>query len=282
MKSILHLLWILALMLFSTSAQAYNCSVSSSGISTAYDPAVTADTVVQSSVTVTCNRVSTESATMNFSLAANNGANFTSGNTNRAILGSQLLDYDVYKTSGCSPSNKWKTPPNGDFSVNLNFSGLLTASTTINYWVCAKAKQTGLAAGTYTDIVTMTLSYGASQTDINTFPVNISTPWQCSISSAPANVAFGPYIAFGSALNASANFGVTCSAFLPYTLAVSPTGGSLYGLSYTLSVSTPSNVGTGVQQTLSINGSMAAGQAGTCATGSCTGASNPHTLTLTY
>jgi hypothetical protein len=36
-----------------------------------------------------------------------------------------------------------------------------------------------------------------------------------------------------------------------------------------------------VAQTFSINGSIAAGQAGTCATGSCSG-SDTRTLTITY
>ena len=283
MKSILCLLLLVPLMVFSTSAQAYSCSVSSSGVSTAYNPTLTTDTVVQSSATVVCNRTGAEPATISFSLSADNGQNYASGSTNSAKLGSQLLDYDVFKTSGCSPSSKWKTPPNGDFTVtNLNFNGLLTVSTTINYWVCIKGRQTGLAAGTYTDLIAMTLSYGASQLDTNTFPVNISSPWQCSISSAPGTVAFGPYLAYGPALNAATSFGVTCSNYLPYTLAVDPPIGSIYGLAYTLSVSTPSNAGTGALQTLSINGAMAGGQAGTCATGSCTGASNPHTLTVTY
>ena len=64
-------------------------------------------------------------------------------------------------------------------------------------------------------------------------------------------------------------------------MSLDATSGTLIGLNYTLALSTPSSVGTGSQQTHSITGNMAAGQAGNCATGTCS-ASQARTLTIPY
>jgi spore coat protein U-like protein len=88
-------------------------------------------------------------------------------------------------------------------------------------------------------------------------------------------------VAFGAVANASTTFGVTCTSTLPYTMALDATSGTVLGLNYTLALSAASGTGNGVLQTYAINGSIAAGQPGTCATGSCA-ASQPRTLTITY
>ena len=73
-------------------------------------------------------------------------------------------------------------------------------------------------------------------------------------------------------------------------MALSATSGVVSGLNYSLGLnaiinsggSSPlASTGTGADQTFYINGNMAAGQAGTCATGTCS-ATNTHTLTITY
>jgi len=89
------------------------------------------------------------------------------------------------------------------------------------------------------------------------------------------------YVAFGATVNASTSFGVTCTNSLPYTMALDATSGTVLGLSYTLALAASSGTGTGTLQTYAINGSIAAGQPGTCAAGSCA-ASQPRTLTITY
>jgi hypothetical protein len=55
---------------------------------------------------------------------------------------------------------------------------------------------------------------------------------------------------------------------------------NLLGLDYTLSIPA-SSVGTGLTQTHTINGSIAAGQAGACATGVCNG-TQTRTLTISW
>jgi hypothetical protein len=61
--------------------------------------------------------------------------------------------------------------------------------------------------------------------------------------------------------------------------------GVVSGLNYTLNIDSqapPVNSrGSGAAQTHSINGSMQAGQAGTCSTGSCS-SSQVHTLIISY
>ena len=59
------------------------------------------------------------------------------------------------------------------------------------------------------------------------------------------------------------------------------TSGTLLGLNYTLSLPVASGTGNGLQQTYTVNGSIAGGQAGTCATANC-GGYQTRTLTVTY
>jgi hypothetical protein len=66
----------------------------------------------------------------------------------------------------------------------------------------------------------------------------------------------------------------------------SPTTGTLIGLDYTLALSPAGGTGGGTgggspESIHTITGTMAAGQAGTCAVGACT-ATQSHTLTITY
>lgn len=276
------LLIVLALLTGNTAEAAYSCSVSSSGIATAYDPLAIADRVTQSTTTVACTRASGDAQQMPFTLAANNGQN-ASGQGNKAILGAQLLAYDLFQNSTCK--TRWRTPGGGFFDRTLDFAGALSAAMTLDYWACIPTGQTGLAAGTYTDLVTMTLTYGPSKAEQvappSTFPVSISTPWQCSISTSPGVLDFGAYLAFGPNLNASTTFGVTCTNSMPYSVAVSPASGVVTGLNYSVAPALTTNTGTGVQQTLTINGTMPGGQAGTCTGASCSG-TNTHQVTLSY
>jgi hypothetical protein len=96
------------------------------------------------------------------------------------------------------------------------------------------------------------------------------------------------YTSFGAAQAPSSSFIVKCTTNLIYTLALDGTGfgGSTtaLGLAYSLALAAPAGggTGTGANQTYTINGTMAAGQAGTCATtAGCTN-TTARTITLTY
>lgn len=289
--NILRLLFATALLIFASGAQALiSCSVSSSGFTAAYSPGSAATNITQTSFTVTCTRgLITDPTTETYSVKVNNGAN-PQGSGNRALFNAtNLIRYDVYTDSGCA--TQWKggaSLPLGGSTMTL--SGLTPSSVTTSYWGCIPAGQTGLATGTYTDTVSMTLTANNSAiVTNNTFPVSIFTPAVCNITTAPGNVNFGNYNALGAAVNASASFGATCTSTLPYTMSLDANNGVVSGLQYSLllsntnsgGTSTLNSSGSGAAQTFFINGSMPAGQAGTCATGSCLG-SDPRTLTVTY
>lgn len=254
---------------------AITCNLSSNGFSSAYVPANAAINITTASFTMTCTRSRTSDATSQaFTVQANNGTN-ASGQQNRAAFGSNRILYDLYTDSSCS--TQWRgTTTIGGTVVFSSGSDLTAKSTTVQYWGCIPAGQ-NVAAGTYSDTVTLNPSTGANAT----FPVSIVTPSSCSISTPPGNITFN-YIAFqGSPSLANTAFSAKCTNLLPYSMALDSYNSVLAGLAYTLSLSTTSNVGNGVAQPYTIDGSMAAGQSGTCTTGSCT-ATEGRTLTITY
>jgi spore coat protein U-like protein len=270
--------WLLACALLAPglASAAYSCSISSGGFSTIYVATSPTTTIVQSSFTITCTRALSDATTMSYSVAADNGAN-AQGTHNRAAFGASRISYDLFKDSACG--TQWRGPQT--ISGTLNFSGSTSASVTVQYWGCITASQTGLPAGTYTDSVTLTATYGnLNSTATGAFGVSITTNPICNLTNAPTDIVF-TYVAFGPVANASTTFGVTCTNTLPYTMALDATSGTVLGLNYTLALSAGSGTGTGSLQSYSINGSIAAGQPGTCAMGSCA-ASQPRTLTITY
>jgi len=267
---------VLALFSPALASAAYNCSISSGGIATAYSPSTPTTTIMQTSFNLTCTRALSDATTMSYTVAANNGSNAT-GTHNRAAFGGSFIRYDLFKDSACG--SQWRGPQT--ITGTLNFSGSTSASIDVAFWGCITAGQTGLAAGTYTDLVTMSLTYGPSSTTATgSFPVSIATPAVCNLTTAPTDIVFS-YTGFGAAANASTTFGVTCTSYLAYTMALDATSGTLLGLGYTLALSASSGTGSGVAQSYSITGTIAAGQSGTCGSGSCS-ASQARTLTITY
>lgn len=255
---------------------AFNCTISSGGVSLAYSPTAAGTTIVSSSFTINCTRALSDSGSVSWSVAVNNGLQ-PNGINNRAAFGGSFIRYDLYKDGACG--TQWKGGQT--ISGGTSFQGGTSVSTTVTFWACLASGQ-NVPAGIYTDSVTMTLSYGPTPqlTVTGTIPIAISTPASCNLTSAPGNIVLN-YMDFGGAVNASTTFGVTCSSFLPYTMALDATSGTLVGIAYTLGLSATSATGTGALQTFTITGSAAAGQSGTCASGSCT-ATAPRLLTITY
>lgn len=128
-------------------------------------------------------------------------------------------------------------------------------------------------------------AFGATAT--SNFDVTINLTSACTIVSAPT-AAF-TYTSFqGTAATFSSSFNVKCTNTLPITsIALDSTSltDAATNLAYTLALSGAPTVGTGINQSVSINGSMASGQAGTCATATCTNAASANktrTITITY
>jgi spore coat protein U-like protein len=121
-------------------------------------------------------------------------------------------------------------------------------------------------------------------TTTNTFNVTATLTSKCEVTTAPADVAFA-YISFqtGAQPSTGGGFAVRCTNTLPYSLSLTATTGTVVGLAYSISVPATNFVGTGANVSHTVSGTMASGQAGTCAVSAtaCTG-SNQHTLTVTY
>ena len=273
-----------ALLLSVNAAQAaITCNISSPGFIDGYDN--TTLNTNQTSYSITCSRGDDQNdpLTTSYSVKVDNGG-FANGNANQASNGgANRIKYDLFTGSTCGQGVLWKsntTIPNAVGTITM--SGTSPKTVTENFWGCIAGGQNP-AAGIYNDSVLMTPTYSAGV--INGTPnartsVKIITPATCTISAITGiTLAYGN--AFGPGATATTNAPATCSNQLPYTIAVSPTSGVSAGIFYTLSLPA-SATGTGAVQNIPITATAPPGQAGTCTTGSCTGAAQPHTLTLTY
>ncbi|HEY5993031.1 MAG TPA: hypothetical protein VIU46_00355, partial [Gallionellaceae bacterium] len=144
-------------------------------------------------------------------------------------------------------------------------------------------------------------SLSAQAATVNSAPFNVTINLTSTCTfTAPTNVVFN-YTSFSATVvNATAStFNVTCTNTLPYTVSLltSPTllapafpvTDSAVGLAYSLAIAAPAGggTGTGLAQAYQVTGTMAAGQAGNCATagGACTNAAatnNTYVVTIVY
>lgn len=274
------------LMAFSPEVMAaISCTApTSTGFSTAYAATGVVPNVSQGTVSFNCTRSVAGDAT-SILLTANNGAH-SSGVLNRTQSGASRVLYEAYKDSACGAL--WTSLVVSDFWV-LNLLNILGAQpVSVSYWGCITAAGQGVSAGTSTDAVTLQVlantALRPALSVTSTFPVSITTPATLAITTAPGNVAFN-YTAFGSVVTASTTFVTLGTLNLPYTMTLDAFSGVISGLNFTLTLDSQASPvsarGTGAAQTHTINGTMPAGQAGTCATGSCA-SSQVHTLTISY
>jgi spore coat protein U-like protein len=260
------------------SFAAITCNVTLTSISTVYSPTVATDNTSTGSYTISCTRLASDANSLAWSLAANNGLQPGGGN-NRVNLAGNRYSYDTY----IDPSHTTKWQGGTRFTGTLNFGASLSASVSGSFDVVVYGSQTVQPAGTYTDTVTATLRNTANNATLDTTPFTVSviTTNSCQLYTPPGDISLS-YTSFQvSAAAANTSFGVRCTTALPYTMALDATSGTIVGLTYTLALSQTSATGNGVIQNYSVNGSIAGGQAGTCATASCSG-SQTRTLTVTY
>lgn len=285
---------VLALLCVAPSAHAVvACSVAVSSVSIFYNPA--GATVSTSALyTISCTRtLASEGPTVNYSLSSDLGANPQGGNR-RATFSGSFYRYDLYKNSNYGPNDQWGTPSPASRAIvgSLTFgAGQLSVSTGgLPYYLQVLGGQAVGPAGDYLDTVIATLTCpdasctGSASTP---FTVTITSIANCAIL-APTNLVFN-YTSFqGAPATPSVNFTVNCTTGVPYTLAldsVGPITDDAVNLTYTLGLSAPSGTGAGVDQTYQVNGSMAGGQSGTCASAFCTNAAatnKTRTITITY
>ena len=283
MKALRFLLILISSFAGCAAHAAVTCNASVTSITKGYDPNAVGDTVATGSYTVSCTRLASDPNTFNWQLGADNGLH-NAGAQNRVQMGANAnrYNYEVYRLPPYVNGNRWQDGGATRFTGTINFGAALIASQSGSFDLRLPGPQAVDPAGTYTDTVTVTVRNGSgtmlSQT---TFNVSIITIASCTLTSPPGNINLS-YTSFQAApAAASANFGVNCTTAMPYTMALDATSGTLVGLNYTLALSQSAATGTGAAQTFSVNGGIAAGQSGTCATGSCSGSAT-RTLTITY
>jgi spore coat protein U-like protein len=282
------ILWLaaLAMLAFSAGAQArFTCNITAAStltLTTAYGSALN---ITAGSITVSCTSNNVASRTATYQISAPYSANAT-GTQRRAAFGANFLNYNLGANLGCSTAwnNTTAQLPTPAYTTPAMTSASAADVHTFYFWFCVPAGLTVPAAGTYTDTTNLTVtglaSAGGFTGGTGALKVNITAPATCSLSTPPGNIVFN-YTSFGAAANASTTFGATCTNLLPYTMALDATTGTLLGLTYTLALSAASATGSGVAQSYTINGTIAAGQSGTCAATTCTG-SQTRTLTISY
>jgi hypothetical protein len=274
------------MLLCAPSAHAVTCSVSNSpGFYSVYDGLAATNNLNQSSFKVTCDRLPSES-NADFNYIA-----YTDGNVNNdAKLGPKKIRYDLFS----SVTTPWYDDKHC-MTGTIRFGNSLSASETKTYYATVPAGQIGLPEGTYLDTVWVNLAYnrtacGNAPSDaMGAFSVQISNVSACQIAIPPTSVDF-TYTAFQPtvATAAPSSFSVRCSTTKQGTMTLDSSDGVVSGLNYSLTLTTITNttpvsttIGNGALQNYYIRGTMAPGQAGTCASTSCV-ASDVRTLIITY
>ncbi|GEM_PF-582280 len=272
------------------------CTINSTGIATAYPMTGGALNITSGNLRVFCINIAFRSVNVSYQIGADNGLN-PLGIQNRATFAGSQLNYDLYTDPSCI--NQWQNTlavnqvPNPPVTFTLGVFG--SNVTNIPYYGCVPPGLIVPAMGTYTDTVTLTGSATVSRGGINfaaaSMPVSITAPATCNFTQAPGNIGFN-YVAFSATdVLASTTMQVTCTNLLPYSIALDTSSDVVSGLNYSLALNTTglggsnplTSTGTGIAQTFFINGSMPAGQAGTCNSSAVPcAATQIRTLTVTY
>jgi spore coat protein U-like protein len=265
---------------------AITCTASVTSVSVNYDPTSPAQSVTTGAYAISCTRQMGDPSTFNWLLEVNDGLHAGGGGNNVQSAGGQQYTYETYRGAPYTGGNRWGNS-NAAITGTLNFGGTTSANVSGPFDIVMDALQAVQPAGIYSDTLTATLREdvkGKPGPALSTpsFAVTVTTTGTCQLVTPPGNVNF-TYTSFqGTAAAASTTYGVRCTTALPYTMTLDATSGTLLGLSYSLAIApSTSSTGTGLTQNYTINGTMPAGQAGTCATGVCNG-SEIRTLTVSW
>lgn len=141
-----------------------------------------------------------------------------------------------------------------------------------------------LALITALELLSLTTLSANAASVASTFTVNATLTSACIFSTAPNNLNVAYTGLQNTAATTTGSFGVTCTNTLPYSLALGTTTGTVAGvnLTYTLALPTATGTGNGAAQNYNVTMNMPANQAGTCASATCAGTAQSHTLTMTY
>jgi spore coat protein U-like protein len=291
----------LAALLCTCALQAHaavSCALSATSVNLNYVNNQFTNANASGTITLNCTRLAGDPNNQAYWVSINFG---TQTGTPRRVFrhgggtaNADRIDVSIYKNG---TTTNWTNTGGGRVNGTLNFAAALTASVVLTYDFRAAALQNGNTAGIYDEVFTasLQLTTAGAVAATTTFVPTISIVAQCFVGQVAAgNAATGAvspstmtlaYTSF-AAVNQTANMGFTvhCTRNTTYTLALTPTAGTLLGLNYTLALTppgTPTITGTGLAQPYTVTGTIASGQAGTCSTGACTATQNA-TLTVTY
>ncbi|MCY7371114.1 MAG: spore coat U domain-containing protein [Polaromonas sp.] len=270
-----------------TSAQAaITCNLSATGVTGNYTAA--ANTRLTGSLTVNCARLASDSgATVTYYISMDQGEPPAGRNMTRQG-GTQLLAYTVFRNSSFTGS--WTTgggrapnnTGNGGLDFTINWNGALNSSATVPYYFEVAAGITR-PAGIYDDVPTFSIftTRGGTLLGAASYVANISIVAECFFNSAIPAVTVNYPSFSATARTGSSSYSLSCTLSTPYTMAVTPTAGTLMGLNYTVAPSAASGTGSAFPQTYSVTATVPADQSGTCAVGACA-ATQAHQITITY
>ena len=286
--------WILGTTGTPPAVAAYSCTVAASSTGLIYQTPTPRD--VNGTATLTCTRAPSDSNSLTYRLKATDGNNASGTSPYRRVrLGStsNYLFYSLRRSSSCNNNTNWRAPGTGTTDVQtgtLSFGSSLVASATLNYCIRVRVGAGGNAASPAAGVYTDTFNVFAQYPNSNAGALSPNAPVimtvgvsnQCVFNTYPGSLVFN-YSAFStSAQTASTSFVLRCSTGLPWNITVSPSSTTLLGLRYQIAPTPSSGSGNGnTGQAVTLTGTMPAGQAGTCATGTCVD-SRAHTVFINY
>ena len=287
-QEILKLLFLGGLLLCGSS-HALTCSVTATSIPISTLYTASANTNVTGSISVTCTKTGADVNRPYIYIGVDQGEPPAGRNMTRQN-GTETLAYTMTRNSATGAT--WTTGT-GRTYTNGTAGGVLyrmstnpaTQTQSFNYYFRGAAGQSSAPAGIYDDLlITVTVRESTNAgvatgtlLQSTTFAAYTSIRDNCYFSTSPAALAMS-YTSFATAASTgNTSFQVSCTINTPYTMslnaapppAVTTYNGTASGLNYSLVLSAGSGTGSSAPQSYGITGTIAAGQAGTCAGASC-------------
>lgn len=275
---------------------AISCALTTTSVNLNYTNGQGTNANASGAITLNCTRLSTDPTSTTYWVGIDFGSR--TGTPRRVFrhgggtINADRLDVNIFKSGTMT---EWTNSGGARVNGTLNFGAALSASAPLTYDFRVPSGQIGNTAGIFDELFTTSLQLTTAGPVVATatFTPTVSIIKQCFVGQVaagnPAPGAISPstltlnYTSFTLApQTATMNFTVDCTSGTSYTLALSPTSGTLLGLSYTLGLSSTGTTGNGLAQPYTVTGTIAAGQAGACATSSCTATQTGVTLTITY
>ena len=288
-RSLVYLCCSFAVMLVSLEAKAVvSCSAAATLPASTYDASIA--TNMTGSVTVTCTRnaADTSSAATGYvrSLDGSGSVTYTIGadgvNTGNtiAIFGANQLNYSLFRPP--TFASTWSAGNTTQGTVNFGI-GQTSSSFTTSFVMNVPAGRWNSPAGFYTELVTVFLTYGNTNTT-SSFTNSVTVSPICTFPTPPGDLNFGNYnsLAAGPALAATSAFQIRCTRGVVYSFGFDVVTSTIPGVNLNYTLTSPAG-GTSPNAAVNLNivGSMPSGQSGTCNTATCAG-SQPRTLMLSY